>query len=258
MAKAETYDELIYQLGDLARERLVNKPNPPRSMDRVLRAEDTLVQRRDELEDLETQMNGEDVAYRDYLVQQEAERTEQQEIVKKWKKAVDAVAGRAKEIRKSLSGKKAAQRYEQMALKKAEERHKDLEVTAQHDEAKVNESRENLKKLRLMQMRKQREIEEIEAQLDQALTPRPGQPGAQGVLAYKRLLEMDDEAEARKHEHEQLMAELDEAIAAKEEEVAAAEDYLEQALFLLGEECYQQRVADPALAAFYPRLDKVN
>jgi hypothetical protein len=90
------------------------------------------------------------------------------------------------------------------------------------------------------------------------LTPRPGQPGAQGILAHKRLLEMEDEAETRKADFEQLMEDLDRAIGTKEQEVTAAEDYLDQALFLLGEECYSQRLADPALAAMYPRLDKAD
>lgn len=258
MPKAERYDDLIFQLGDLARERLANRPNPPRSMDRVFRAEDALLQRREELEELEQQMNDEDAAYQDFLAQQEAERAEQMEIVKKWKKAVDAIEGRSKELRKSLSSKRAMLRYEQQNLKRAEQRHKELEMTSHHDQQKIALSRENLKKLRLALMRKQREIEEAEIELQSVLTPRPGQPGAQGILAHKRLLEMEDEAEARKAEHEQRMAELDEAIAAKEEEVRAAEEYLDQALFLLGEECYSQRIADPALAALYPRIDRAE
>ena len=54
------------------------------------------------------------------------------------------------------------------------------------------------------------------------------------------------------------MKELDDAIAAKEEEVKAAEDFLDQALFLLGEEVYGERIADPALAALYLRLDRAE
>jgi hypothetical protein len=54
------------------------------------------------------------------------------------------------------------------------------------------------------------------------------------------------------------MAELDQAIAQKEEEIQAAEDYLDQALFLLGEEVYKQRISDAQLAPFYPRLDRAQ
>ena len=52
MPKPEKYEELIFQLGDLARERLPNKPNCPRSMDRVYKAEDVVVARREELAQL--------------------------------------------------------------------------------------------------------------------------------------------------------------------------------------------------------------
>lgn len=51
------------------------------------------------------------------------------------------------------------------------------------------------------------------------------------------------------------MAELDQATAAREQETRAAEDFLDQSLFLLGEDVYASRIQDAALAAFYPRLD---
>ncbi|MBI3183842.1 MAG: hypothetical protein HYZ28_17020 [Myxococcales bacterium] len=254
----DSYDDLIFQLGDLARERLANKANRPRAMERVLKAEEALLARREEMEELERQMNDEDGGYRDFQAQQEAERLEQQEIVKKWRRAVEGIEGRTKNLRKKMSTQRATLRYQKEALKKAEERHKDLEMTQHHEEAKIALSRENLKKFRLAQMRMQRDIEELEAELETILTPRPGQPGAAGILAHKRLMEMEDEAEARKEEHDQLMAELDAQLAAKDQEVAAAEDYLDQAAYILGEEVYSQRIPDPALAALYLRVDKAS
>jgi hypothetical protein len=41
-------------------------------------------------------------------------------------------------------------------------------------------------------MREQRAIEELEYDFKQVLTPRPGQPGAQGILAHKRILELEE------------------------------------------------------------------
>jgi hypothetical protein len=142
--------------------------------------------------------------------------------------------------------------------KRAEDRHKELELRESHDEKKVAMSRELVKKTRLQLMRKQRNIEEMELEFETLLTPRPGQPGAQGILAHKRLLEMEDEAEMRKADHEIRMQEIDQTIAAKEEEVQAAEDYLDQAVFLLGEEVYGARINDPMLAPLYLRLDKAS
>lgn len=256
MAK-ESYNDLMFQLGDLARERLVNKPDRPRAMDRVLRAEDVVVQRRDELAALEAQMNDLDVSHQEALEAIARERGEQQEIVKQFKKAVVAIEGRVKEMRKKLATSRADVRYNKDAIKKAEARHADLEMTS-HDAAKVELSVQNLKKMRLSVMRQDRQLEELQYDLDQALTPKPGQPGAAGILAHKRLLELEDEEEQRELDHKDQMAELDQTIAAKEQEVQAAEDYLDQAIFLLGEECYTQRIPDPALAALYPRIDKAK
>jgi hypothetical protein len=255
MPKAESYNDLIFQLGDLARDRLAGKPNCPRTMDRVYRAEAALVARRDELSALEQQINDEDAAWQDYLAQYEADRAVQYEIVKKWKKAVDAVEGQTKNLRKTLSGRRADLRYAQDALKKMEKKHADLELTTQ-DQSVLGNSRENIKKNRIQAMRLAREVENLERDVTMALTPKPGQPGAQGILAHKRMLDMEDEMNVRKEAHEQAMAEIDRAIGEKETEVKAAEDYLDQALFLLGEDVYAQRIADAQLAPFYPRLDR--
>ncbi|WP_426751846.1 hypothetical protein [Myxococcus sp. Y35] len=253
----ESYNDLIFQLGDLARDRLPGKPNCPRSMDRVYRAEEAVVARRDELAALEQEMNDEDAAYSDYLAELEAERARQGAIVKKWKKAVDAIDGKVKDLRKTLASRKADLRYAEDGLGKLEQKISDMELTGESP-AKLEVARTNLKKNRLQQMRLGRELEDLEARLATALTPEPGQPGAAGILAHKRMLEMEDEAEERKLDHEHRMAELDQAIAAKEQQVQAAEDYLDQALFLLGEDVYAQRINDAQLAPFYPRLDRAQ
>ncbi|MCP3101627.1 hypothetical protein LZ198_22375 [Myxococcus sp. K15C18031901] len=256
MAK-ESYNDLIFQLGDLSRDRLPGKPNCPRSMDRVYRAEEAVVARRDELAGLEQEMNDEDAAYQEFLAEQEKEKGGHQAIVRKWKKAVDAIDGKVKDLRKTLATRRAELRYAQDALLKLEKKIADMELTRQ-DPAKVDVARTNLKKNRLAQMRLGREVEDLDERLATALTPEPGQPGAPGILAHKRLLEMEDEAEARLGEHDARMAEIDQAIGGLEEQVKAAEDYLDQALFLLGEDVYAQRIADAQLAPFYPRLDRAE
>lgn len=254
MAK-EKYDDLIFQLGDLARELLPNKPTCPRSMERVYKAEDVVVARREELASLEQQMNDEDAAYQEFLDTVAVEQEQQQEIVRKFKRAVDAIQGRVKDLRKKIATQRSTVRYEKDGIKKMEQRHADLEMTTT-DASKIQLSRDLLKRQRLSTMRKERNLEELQEEFDRVLTPESGQPGAPGILAHKRMLELEDEGEDRKFEHEELMADLDQQIGAKEEEVRAAEEFLDQAVFMLGEDCYSHRIADPGLAALYVRLDK--
>lgn len=253
-AKVERYDDLIFQLGDLARETLPNKPTCPRSMDRVYKAEDVVLARREELAQLEAQLNDEAAAYEAYQAELAAEREHQQAVVKQFKRAVDAIQGRVKDVRKKLGTLRAQARYDKTGIKKMEQLHAELEMTTL-DSAKIELSRQNLKKVRLATLRKARDVEELEHEFESILTPPAGQPGAPGILAYKRLLILEDEELERSLEHEERMAELDGFIAAKEEELKAAEEYLDQAVFMLGEDVYTQRIADPGLAALYPRLD---
>ena len=257
MAK-ESYDELVFQLGDLAREHLAEAKNRPRSMDTVFEVEDEVLALREAMEAIEEEMNQEDAAWQDFLDQQDVEKDQQKAIVTKWRGAVLGVEGRSRDMKKRLSSMKAAFRYQRDSLKRAEITHKDMELREGHDVKRINLSRENLKKSRLHIMREQRSIEELEYDFKQVLTPRSGQQGAQGILAHARILEMEDEFEEREHDHKEKMKEIDKAIAAKEEEVKAAEAELDAVLFELGEECYAERVPHPQLNPLYLKLDKAK
>lgn len=257
MAK-ESYNDLVFQLGDLAREHLAEAKRPPRTMENVFACEDVVLALRDEIAVIEDELNAEDADFRDFLDRQAAEKGEQDSIVKKWRSAVAGVEARSRDMKKKLSSLKAAFRYQKRSLKLAEEKHKDLEMREGHDAKKISLSKENLKKGRLHIMREQRHLEELEFDLNQVLTPRPGQIGAQGILAHKRILEMEDEYDERKEEHDARMKGLDQAIAAKEAEVKVAEGDLDGAIFELGEEAYADRIPHPKLNPFYLRLDKAQ
>jgi len=257
MAK-ESYDELIFQLGDLAREHLADAKNVPRAMEAVFAAEDDVLARRTEMEVFEDEMNQEDATWQELLEQQDIEKGELKAVINKWRGAVIGVESRSRDMKKKLSSLKAAFRYQKDSLKRAEISHKEMEIREGHDVKKINLSRENLKKSRLHIMREQRNLEELEWELNQVLTPRPGQQGAQGILAHKRVLEMEDELDERQHEHEEKMKELDALIAEKEEDVKAAEEELDGTLFDLGVEVYGDRIPHPQLNPIYPRLDKAK
>jgi len=254
MAKKEKYEDLIVELGDLAREVLAES-NLLKTMDQVFEMEDAVLAVRAELEDLEAEMNAEDDDYQAFLDKQDRDRKGLEATKMRWRSAVVGVEGRSQALRKELSSQKAAYRYQKQSLEVADQKHKELELREGHDMGKINFSRENLKKQRLHVMRMLRTIEEKEYEFKQVLTPRPGQQGAQGILAHKRILEMEDEAEERLDAHKQRMAEIDALIADKEEEVAATEEELDAVLFELGEECYAARIPHPELNDLYNRLD---
>ena len=257
MAK-ESYNDLIFQLGDLAREHLADTKNPPRTMAAVFDAEDAVLAVRQEIEGLEGELNDEDASWNDFLAAQDEEKEKQKAIISRWKSAVIGVEGRSRDMKKKLSSLKAAHRYMKDSLKRAEASYKEMELREGHDVKKLNLTRENLKKQRLHIMRDARSLEELEWDLNQVLTPRPGQQGAQGILAHKRILEMEDEFEEREHDHKLKMKELDEAIGVKEEELKGVEEELDGCIFDLGEECYADRVPHPALNPMYPKLDKAK
>lgn len=257
MAK-ESYDELIFELGDLAREHLASLKSTPKILEAVFAAEDGVLACREAIEAAEEELNRDDGLWQDFLAAQGAEKAEQKAIIAKWRSAVAGVEARSRALKKKLASLKAAFRYQRDSLRHAQKAHKEMEMREGHDPRKIELSNANLKKSRLHLMRDQRHIEELEWEFNQVLTPRPGQPGAQGILAHKRILEMEDELEEREHEYKKRMKELDEVILAKEEELKAAEAELDATLFELGEECYSARTPHPKLNPLYSRIDRAS
>lgn len=255
---AESYDDLIFRLGDLAREHLVDSPNIPAAMDPVLEAEEAILQHRAELEQIEGDMNALDAEYQDFLDQKHAELAEQKAIVAKWKTAVVGVENRSRDLKKKVQAQKAAFRTQRISMKRAEASHKDLEMREGHDVRKITTSKENLKKFRLRIMRMQRDLEDLEFEFRQVLTPRPGQAGAQGILAHRRIMEVEDELEDRKADHEFALGELDTSAAAMEAEIKELEGVLDDAIFGLGEEVYAERIPHKAFKAVYEQLDRAK
>ena len=251
------YDELIFKVGDLARDRLPGKPSCPRSMDRVYRAEEALVARRDELAALEQQLNEEDYAFQDLLAAHEEERPALQETVKRHKRVVDALDGRVKDLRKRIASRKAELRYQEIGINQEERKLEQLEIE-DRDPRAIETVKANLKKVRLQMMRGVRDCEDWEREFDIIMTPRPGQVGAEGILAQKRLMQMEDEAADRKEQNAQVMVDLERAIVEKDQEVKAAEEFLDQALYMLGEDCYGRRIPDPELVPIYQELNRLQ
>ncbi len=213
---------------------------------------------RAKVEALEERLNQEDAKWQAFLVGQEEEKVELQAVITRWRSAVVGVEGRSRDLKKKLSSLKAAHRYQRQSLKRAEAAYKEMELREGHDVRKLNLTRENLKKQRLHLMREARNLEELEWELNQVLTPRPGQQGAQGILAHKRVLQLEDEFEEAEADHEEKMKELDGLIGAKDEALKAAEEELDGCIFDLGEEAYAERTPHPALNALYTRLDKAK
>ncbi len=249
-----SYDDLIFQLGDLAREHLAASKPAPRTMRQVFAAEDAVVSLRQEMATLDAQLNEEDDAYNTFEAQLKIDMAAQLRITKKYAVAVAGVESRSRGLKKKLSGLKAALRYQRRSFELAETKHADLEQREGHDLRKLATSGENLKKFRLQIMRDRRNIEEAEAELSSILTPVEGQSGAAGIDAHRRLLELEDEGEARAAGHDEQMKALDEAIAAKEAELKVTEEALDRAIFSLGEEVFAARTPHPALKPLYAQL----
>ena len=69
MPQHDDFNDLVFKLGDVAFERLLNKPTAPRAMDRAIKAADALAAKEDELAQLNTAMDEEETAFTEFLPQ---------------------------------------------------------------------------------------------------------------------------------------------------------------------------------------------
>lgn len=252
---AETYEDLIYRLGDIAYERLWNKPNAPRMVARVIKAAETYEQRQIELRELEGAMDAEEAAYNEFREACETESAQCHELVEKHKRAVGVAEAKAKSLEAKLVTKRKDVSVGRVAVQKSEDSIRQLEGDGEVDKARA--ARENLKKTKIDLMKRVRECEDMQAEYDQIMNPQTG-PGAEGIRARRREKDLELQLEERTEAYNALITDLNDQAATKDQEVKAAQEYYEQALLLLGEEVYAARVPDPALASFYPKLDKLK
>jgi hypothetical protein len=251
------YAELIFRLGELARERFGSRPYPPRSMQRVFKAEEAVLQQRQLISHLEQQLNAEEGALRQFLKSWEVESAKLKKVVSRHRPSIRAAEAHAREIDRRISALSEKISADRQDLKDQRLRHDEM-ASEGAQPTQVALSKEHLKLARLALTRKERERTALSEELERAVTPRPGQAGQEGLIALKRLLEIGSERDRREMEARERMAELEASMKLQAEELRGAEEYLQEALTMLGEDCYAERIADPVLSPFYPRLDKAR
>lgn len=251
---ADTYNDLVFKLGDVARERLSTRPNPPRSMDRVLRAEEALSEREGELQGIEAAMDEEEVAFQEFQAAVDGELEELTALTKEFKKTVQAAEARYQAAIEKGARKELEIRHAKLSLEKEEQKAENFKTLG--EKAREKASRDICKNLRLEWMKRQREHSEMLEEAEKVMNPEEESRPNQAVRAKARMLDLEKQMEERTKAYNDALAELDGQAAEKEQEVAGARDYFDRAIFLLGEECYQQRVNDASLVPLYMRLDK--
>jgi chromosome segregation ATPase len=250
----ESLDELIFKLGDIAYERLWNKPNPPRGIERATRAGEEWEQRQLELRDIEDAMDAEEQAYREFREACETESAQCQELVDQYPKQVQAAESKAKSAEAKVFTRRKDLAASQRALEKYERQIDELEALGEGEKAKA--ARATLKHAKLDLMKRAREVGDFQAEYDQIMNPESG-PFAEAIRARRRQRDLKAQLEERTEAYNALITELNEQAAAKDDEVKAARQAYEQALVRVGGEVYKLRISDPALAAFYPKIDKL-
>jgi chromosome segregation ATPase len=254
--KEEDYNALVFQLGDLARERLGGRPNAPSAMSRVLTAEEAVSTKEAELQAINSAMDEEAEAYKEFCQACEDEKLELEPVIAEFKKAVAVAEDKYKKAREKISAKENDLKHSKMSVQKVEEKVKELEKLGERK--KAAETQATIKQLRMDVMRRQREIREMVAEADAVMSPQEDDGPSNAIRAKHRTKDLEHQLEEREKQYNEALAELDQQAAEKEQEINAARDYYDQAIFLLGEECYSNRINDASLVPLYLKLDKLS
>jgi chromosome segregation ATPase len=250
----ESFDDLIFKLGDIAYERLWNRPNAPRGMERALRAGEVLEQRQLALRDLEDMMDAEEQAYNEFRAACEAESAECEAMIQRFPKQVQLAEGKAKSLDAKVFSKRKDVAASKHALEKYDQQIQSLEELGEAEKAQA--ARATLKHAKLDLMKRTREVEELQAAYDKIMNPDFG-PASEAIRARRRQRDLEAQLEERTEAYNALITELNDQAAVKDGEVKMAREAYEEAVVRVGQEVYKLRIADPALAAFYPKIDKL-
>lgn len=249
----EAYRQLIMQVAEVARARIYDAAECPRSIDRVVKAEDAVEARRQELAEIEAQLGAIEASTDELRAQVEAQRAPSERLVERWKKPVEAQLKRVKEAQAKLRTKQGNHKYAQAAIQKEEMKLQD--AIESNDVAREGQLRQNNKRLRLDLMKSEREISDLVEEIEKLKYPR-GVQGEDAIHARMRILELEDQLEQAEEEQRQQLEELDAAASAKEEEIKAADDFLAEALYLFGEDVFNDRFPDDELDPLYGELER--
>ncbi|MGC4114169.1 MAG: hypothetical protein QM765_06000 [Myxococcales bacterium] len=250
----DTYEDLVYKLGDVAYERLWNKPNAPAVIEKVIKAAETFEARQVELKEVEQAMDGEEAAYNEFRDACAQEDEECQALVEKHEKAVKIAEGKAKSIEARLVTRRKDVAASRTALAKFEKQVKELEELGEAE--RVRTAKLNLKQAKLDLMKRSRECDDMQNEYDKIMNPETG-PAAEAIRARRRQKDLEMQLEERTEAYNVTITQLGDEAAQKDEEIKSAKGYFDKLLYMLGEQVYQQRIPDPALSAFYPKIDRV-
>ncbi|MDR0966376.1 MAG: hypothetical protein LBM75_07750 [Myxococcales bacterium] len=251
---ADNYDDLIFTLGDIAYERYWNRPGELKSIELVLEVAETLEHHQLELQELEAAMDDEEQAFKEFQAAVEEEAAQCQELVEQHIKPVKLAESKAKAIESSLLSKRKDLGTARQNLSKLEKQIKQWRADGYLDKAKDNEIR--YKSLKMDLLKRGRECEELQTKYDSIMNPDSG-PGIEGIRARRRQIDLQQQLDQRSDDYNERMQELEDQAAQAEQNVSDAQRDYEDRIMDLGEEVYRKRLADPALAAFYPRIDKL-
>jgi chromosome segregation ATPase len=256
MAQHDDFNDLVFKLGDVAFERLMNKPTAPRSMDRAIKAADALALKEDELAQLNQAMDEEETAFTEFSQAVEQEKEELVALTKTYSRAVKGAESRYQLAREKISAKDADLKHAKLALQK--EDLKIADMVNRGDKAKVAVMTANLKNMRMEIMRRQRELRDMNEEAEKIINPVDNDEPSEAIRSSTRIKDLDKQMEERQTQYNETLAALDAQAADKEGEIQAARDYYDQAVFLLGEEVYQARINDSALVPLYLKLDRLG
>ena len=258
MRPAEKSLDLLHELGALALERLRALPFRPPGFVEVAKLEREVQWCDAEIDRLEAELNSEDAGYARFVRQVATERARCQKIMEQWEPAVAAIRRRTHDFERELANSQGQQRHDAKMLAQLEAEYLELQTNNPYEKAKLEAMKKQIVSRRLALMRAAQNLDEKAGELKRMLLPEPGHPGAKGILAYRRDLELEREEERRKQEFAALMGALDQEIVAREKQLQSATQRLDDAVMALAEECYAARVADPVLAPMMAKLARLR
>ncbi|RMG20334.1 MAG: hypothetical protein D6729_03095 [Deltaproteobacteria bacterium] len=246
----DEYFEALVALGEAV------VASPPRGvrlrhLPAALKAAEAMQNRRIELEMLEQAMEEEEAEHLALCAEEDAEIPELEERIASNPAGIANIERKIGALKKQLIAKQANMKYFVRQFEAQQEKVDKLTQIGEFE--KANAEKEILKKVRIDLMRQESSLKDIEDQIEVYLAGE-GEAG-DAMRAKLRYEEIQRERAERERELEETLELLDQQADAKEAEIEEMKEAYEEAMAAVGEEVYAARL--PQFAEHYRVLDPI-
>ncbi|MBW1810942.1 MAG: hypothetical protein JRJ87_22325 [Deltaproteobacteria bacterium] len=247
------YEKLLRDLGEKAKMVDMFSAVSPALIDVYSKAEESLSDRRLELEFIETELEDFQKSAADRIEELKLEIEKNKNAIKRHQKTLTVKKSKVTPLKKKLAGGEYDFKFAEKALNDEINKQKNFEEKEDFDRAKIHI--ENIKRMKIEILKRKKDLDDWRREIRSYDKPVKQLNKDKGE-AEERLTDFEDElADLEESGGAEMIEELKRQKISKQKDVKRVELHLMNSIADIGEDLFDKRVKHPVLSKFYSEVD---